>query len=351
MSADRYVRVYYSILDDPKFADVYPDVVRLGTWLRLLMVADNAWPQPAPMPRNVDPDALAFLADVGLIDLLPGDLYRVHGMDAERMRRRAHTVRGGETRAATAVREQGRFTSVSTPASAGHTSVSRPASAGQPKQASRGPASKSKSKSKSKSNHAREPEGRGAPGRAASNVEPPRSLGEIIAAIDPTFRPPSRGDEFDDIPERAGRGAPEPTSGEPRGDLDQRRRDDPRVARRYVGSLGDAIDVRRVTAATSRGPRERDGLYAKPTQPTQTDLRAYESVSERVPLGLPETDSSETDSTTHLYMDESVSDKSVSTDPVDSPSVDVTEETGDDDDALDPAIQADLDATLGGPAA
>jgi hypothetical protein len=111
VSDERYVRVYYRILDDPKFEHVYPNDARLATWVRLLMVADNAWPHPAQVPRNVDPDALAFLVAVGLIDSLPNDLYRVHGMDAERMKRREQGLAGGIARAAAATRSGGRFTS------------------------------------------------------------------------------------------------------------------------------------------------------------------------------------------------------------------------------------------------
>lgn len=137
MSAERYVRVYYRILEDPKFAAVYPDDPRLATWLRLLMAADNAWPHPAPIPRTVDPDAFAFLVDVGLVDLATNDLYRIHGLDAERMRRREQGVAGGMARAATGARAGGRYTSVS------------PANGGQRTLYSVSPASSSSSSSKS----------------------------------------------------------------------------------------------------------------------------------------------------------------------------------------------------------
>jgi hypothetical protein len=139
MSAERYVRVYYRILEDPKFAGVYPDDPRLATWLRLLMTADNAWPHPAPIPRSVDAAAFAYLVDVGLVDLAANDLYRIHGLDAERMRRREQGVAGGLARAATGARDGGRYTSVS------------PADAGQRTVYSVSPASSSKSISKSKS--------------------------------------------------------------------------------------------------------------------------------------------------------------------------------------------------------
>jgi len=90
-----YVRVYLAIRDDPRFATVYGDNDRLATWLRLLMEADAVWPAPAPVPRAVDEQALAALVDVGIIELLPLDHYRVHGLNAERERRSSQGRPGG----------------------------------------------------------------------------------------------------------------------------------------------------------------------------------------------------------------------------------------------------------------
>jgi hypothetical protein len=82
--SDPYVRVYYRIIDDPKFAGVYDDDTRLALWLRLLLLADGAYPAPAPVPHAIRRPAFRHLVEVGLIDLEPGDRYRIHGMDAER---------------------------------------------------------------------------------------------------------------------------------------------------------------------------------------------------------------------------------------------------------------------------
>lgn len=136
MSAERYVRVYYSILTDDKFATVYGDDDKLATWLRLLMHADDAWPHPAAIPRSTNDDALAHLVAVGLVELVGTDMYRVVGMDAERERRRAQGVAGGLARAATGQRDGGRYV---------------PANAGQRTVTSVSPASNSNSKSNSKS--------------------------------------------------------------------------------------------------------------------------------------------------------------------------------------------------------
>lgn len=86
MSDDRkYVRVYYSILDDPKFEVVYRDDAQLALWLRLLLVADAMYPAPAPIPRSAKVTVLAKLAKVGLIEVLEnGDRFRIHGLASER---------------------------------------------------------------------------------------------------------------------------------------------------------------------------------------------------------------------------------------------------------------------------
>lgn len=92
-----YSRVYWSIVDDPKFVSVYDDDHHLAGWLRLLLIADQAHPASAHLPANVRRATIRVLADVELIDLLPGARYRVHGLDAERERRRlAATSRPGK---------------------------------------------------------------------------------------------------------------------------------------------------------------------------------------------------------------------------------------------------------------
>lgn len=83
-----YSRVYWSIVDDPKFVTIYDSDAHLAAWLRLLLIADQAHPASAHLPSNVRRLSVAALAGVELIDLLPGHRYRVHGLDAERLRRR-----------------------------------------------------------------------------------------------------------------------------------------------------------------------------------------------------------------------------------------------------------------------
>lgn len=83
-----YSRVYWAIADDPKFGTIYDSNDHLATWLRLLMLADGQWPASPPVPANAKKSSLKALADAGLIDFISGGRYRIHGLDAERGRRR-----------------------------------------------------------------------------------------------------------------------------------------------------------------------------------------------------------------------------------------------------------------------
>lgn len=88
-----YSRVYWSIIDDPKFANVYDDDRALAAWMRLLLVADQAWPASAHVPSGTHPKALAILVGAGLVDVTTGRRYRIHGLDAERNRRKEAATR------------------------------------------------------------------------------------------------------------------------------------------------------------------------------------------------------------------------------------------------------------------
>ena len=77
-----YARVYHEIVDDPKFRRVYDDDAALGTWLRMLLVADAMYPASAPMPEITE--KVAVLLKAGLIKRRPGNRYIVTGMERER---------------------------------------------------------------------------------------------------------------------------------------------------------------------------------------------------------------------------------------------------------------------------
>jgi hypothetical protein len=90
-----YSRVYWSVVDDEKFATIYDDDHHLATWLRLLLVADQSHPASANVPSGTRRQSVAALSSAGLIDLGSGSRFRIHGLDAERERRRiAATSRG-----------------------------------------------------------------------------------------------------------------------------------------------------------------------------------------------------------------------------------------------------------------
>lgn len=84
MSERPYSRVYWSVRTDPKFAPVYGDDHHFATWVRLLMLAEGTWPEPADLPARARRGSVKALSDAEIIDLLPGGMYRVHGLDKER---------------------------------------------------------------------------------------------------------------------------------------------------------------------------------------------------------------------------------------------------------------------------
>ena len=90
-----YSRVYWSIVDDPKFADIYDDDRHLACWLRLLLIADQAHPASANIPAGTRRASILALTEAGLVSIGTGSRFRITGLDAERERRRvAATNRG-----------------------------------------------------------------------------------------------------------------------------------------------------------------------------------------------------------------------------------------------------------------
>lgn len=84
MGKGEYCRVYWSIIDDPKFDKVYDSDAHLATWLRLLIIADQAYPQPGHLPLQLSRRSLKVLTDVELVDVLPKGRFRIHGLQSER---------------------------------------------------------------------------------------------------------------------------------------------------------------------------------------------------------------------------------------------------------------------------
>ena len=81
-----YCRVYYDVIDDPKFKDIYPDKVALGWWLTLLLIADAMWPASAPLPYGIDEGVLARLVTRQIV-VVDGPMFRIKGLDSERKKR------------------------------------------------------------------------------------------------------------------------------------------------------------------------------------------------------------------------------------------------------------------------
>lgn len=100
MSNDRdpYSRHYWKLVDDEKFVGIYDDDHHYATWSRLLMVADQAWPASAHLPASARRSSVAKLAEVGLIDILPGGRFRMRGTQAERERRSKHAKDAADAR-------------------------------------------------------------------------------------------------------------------------------------------------------------------------------------------------------------------------------------------------------------
>jgi hypothetical protein len=62
----------------------------LGGWLRLLLLAEAAWPQSVAIPRALSRRTLAVLVEAGVVELHSADTYRIHGLDPERQKRSEH---------------------------------------------------------------------------------------------------------------------------------------------------------------------------------------------------------------------------------------------------------------------
>lgn len=98
MTDGPYARLYLASVDDPKFVGIYENDHHWATWARLLMIAEPAWPSSAHLPRSARAASVKALAMAGLIDLLPGDRYRIHGLDAERESRMQQAKKASNAR-------------------------------------------------------------------------------------------------------------------------------------------------------------------------------------------------------------------------------------------------------------
>ena len=87
MADDPYSRIYWSVMDDPKFDGIRESVSRFGSWAILLVVAEMAYPVPAFLPTFVPSEDAEALDAAGLIELLSGSRFRIVGLAKEREKR------------------------------------------------------------------------------------------------------------------------------------------------------------------------------------------------------------------------------------------------------------------------
>ena len=95
MADDPYTRVYHKLADE--YPAIYDDAAALGTYIQLLIQADQAWPTAAFVPAFVDPDVLAVLTGCGLVEM-DGKRYRMKGLEKERRQRRKAARKGATER-------------------------------------------------------------------------------------------------------------------------------------------------------------------------------------------------------------------------------------------------------------
>ncbi len=81
----KYVRVYYDL--EREYGPVFQDDTCLATWLRLLMIAEDRWPNVAEIPRSARTSSVRRLIEAGLVIAVPPYGFRILGLDAERTRR------------------------------------------------------------------------------------------------------------------------------------------------------------------------------------------------------------------------------------------------------------------------
>lgn len=94
--ADPYSRFYWRFRDE--YAAIYADKETYGWWMTLLANAEGAHPSAAELPRRIKARCLSALVDAELVELLPGERYRLKGVAAEMERRSKQGKAGADAR-------------------------------------------------------------------------------------------------------------------------------------------------------------------------------------------------------------------------------------------------------------
>lgn len=83
-----FVKVYYEDLRRD-YPEIYDDDAALAAWLRLLVIQDKMWPEPAELPRSVRARVLAVLTRAKLVAVAANHTFTVRGYIRERTARQA----------------------------------------------------------------------------------------------------------------------------------------------------------------------------------------------------------------------------------------------------------------------
>ena len=94
----RFARFYY---DDfiAEYPEVYGDDAAFSAWMRLLVIAEKAWPGAPELPRSISRRAMSTLVDAGLLALGPRYTFALLGHDKERSRRHGVAIAGANASA------------------------------------------------------------------------------------------------------------------------------------------------------------------------------------------------------------------------------------------------------------
>jgi 5-methylcytosine-specific restriction endonuclease McrA len=82
----KHARFYYDDFQHD-YPSVFDDEAALGTWVRLLVIAERSWPASPELPRSIKPRLLRVLVEAGLVALGPHYTFALKGHNAERTRR------------------------------------------------------------------------------------------------------------------------------------------------------------------------------------------------------------------------------------------------------------------------
>lgn len=93
---DPYSRLFWRFADE--FPSVFENDFALSLFIRLLRLADMAWPSAGQLPYGVKRNALHKLVTEGLITMESSSRFRVRGMDKHRESRSQSAAHAARTR-------------------------------------------------------------------------------------------------------------------------------------------------------------------------------------------------------------------------------------------------------------